>query len=49
MGQLFCASYYLPIYFHGVKGVSPTMSGVYLMPSILSHIVAAVSSGMLRK
>ena len=49
MGQLFCASYYLPIYFQGVKGVSPTMSGVYLLPSILSHMFAAVSSGMLRK
>ena len=49
MGQLFCASYYLPIYFQGVKGASPTMSGVYLLPSILSHILAAVCSGMLRK
>lgn len=49
IGQLFCASYYLPIYFQGVKGASPTMSGVDLLPSILSHMFAAVSSGMLRK
>jgi Fungal trichothecene efflux pump (TRI12) len=49
MGQLFCVSYYLPIYFQGVKGVSPTLSGVYILPSVLSHIVASVVSGMLRE
>ena len=49
IGQLFCTSYYLPIYFQGIKDASPTMSGVYLLPSILSHIFAAVTSGMLRK
>lgn len=37
------------IYFQGVKGASPTMGGVDLLPSILSHMFAAVSSGMLRK
>ncbi|MCJ1299983.1 hypothetical protein MMC08_002777 [Hypocenomyce scalaris] len=47
MGQLFCASYYLPVYFQGIKGASPTLSGVYLLPSVLSHIFAAVSSGVL--
>jgi hypothetical protein len=47
LGQLFCVSYYLPIYFQGVKGVSPTMSGVYVLPSVLSHVFAAVASGML--
>ena len=49
MGQLFCASYYLPVYFQGIKGASPTLSGVYLLPSVLSHIFAAVSSGVLRR
>jgi hypothetical protein len=47
MGQLFCVSYYLPIYFQGVKGVSPTMSGVYILPIVLSHVFAGVASGML--
>ncbi|KAI9740060.1 MAG: hypothetical protein M1818_004811 [Claussenomyces sp. TS43310] len=47
MGQLFCASYYLPIYFQGVKGASPTLSGVYLLPGVLSHLLSAVGSGML--
>jgi hypothetical protein len=49
MGQLFCMSFYLPIYFQGVKGASPTMSGVYILPSVLSHVFTSLSSGMLRK
>ena len=47
LGQLVCVSYNLPIYFQGVKGVSPTMSGVYVLPSVLSHVLAAVASGTL--
>ena len=49
MGQLFCASYYLPIYFQGVKGASPMMSGVYILPSILAQIMGALISGKLRE
>jgi hypothetical protein len=49
MGQLFCFSFYLPIYFQGVKGASPTMSGVYILPSVLSHVFTSLGSGMLRK
>lgn len=45
MGQIFCASYYLPIYFQGVKGVIPLMSGVYVLPSILGHLFVALVSG----
>ncbi|KAK9327165.1 major facilitator superfamily domain-containing protein [Lipomyces starkeyi] len=45
MGQIFCASYYLPIYFQGVKGASPMMSGVYVLPSILAHLFVALVSG----
>ena len=47
MGQLFTISYYLPIYFQGVKGASPTMSGVYVFPIIGCHILAGLSSGIL--
>jgi hypothetical protein len=47
LGQLICVSYYLPIYFQGVKGVSPTLSGVYILPVVLSHVITALSSGML--
>ncbi|KAL8706038.1 MAG: hypothetical protein Q9201_000860 [Fulgogasparrea decipioides] len=45
MGNLYLASYWVPIYFQGVKGKSPTMSGVYILPMIVAHIFAAMSSG----
>lgn len=45
MGQIFCASYYLPIYFQGVKGASPLMSGVYILPSVVAHLLVAFVSG----
>ncbi|ETS86472.1 hypothetical protein PFICI_00300 [Pestalotiopsis fici W106-1] len=51
-GQIFCmmfcvfvANFYLPIYFQAVKGNSPTMSGVYLLPGILSQLLFVVLSG----
>ena len=47
MGQLFCAAYYLPIYFQGVRGATPTMSGVYILPSVLGQVFAAMISGKL--
>ena len=47
MSQMFTTSYYLPIYFQGVKGVSPTLSGVYLLPLILSQLLCAIGSGTL--
>ena len=49
MAQLFCASYYLPIFFQGVKGVSPTLSGVYVLPGVLGQLFTAMSSGILGK
>ena len=45
MGGMLSMSFYLPIYFQAVKGVSPTMSGVYLLPSILSQMLLAGLSG----
>ncbi|KAH6675189.1 putative MFS multidrug transporter [Halenospora varia] len=47
MGQLFTISYYLPIYFQAVKGASPTMSGVYVLPIVGCHILVGLSSGVL--
>ena len=51
MGQIFCASYYLPVYFQGVKGVSPTVSGVYILPSVVPHVnvIFSLASGVLRE
>ena len=46
-GCMFTSSYYLPIYFQAVKGVSPALSGVYILPSILSQMMTAVISGVL--
>lgn len=45
----FCASYFLPVYFQTVRGVSPIMSGVWLLPTILSQLIAAAVSGILGK
>lgn len=42
---MFMTSYYLPIYFQSVRGKSPAISGVYLLPSVLSQLLGAVSSG----
>lgn len=47
MGQLYCASFYLPVYFQGVKGATPLLSGVYLLPSILGQLLISVVIGML--
>ncbi|KAK0516386.1 hypothetical protein JMJ35_000989 [Cladonia borealis] len=47
MSQMFTTSYYLPIYFQGVKGVTPTLSGVYLLPMILAQLFSAIGSGIL--
>jgi hypothetical protein len=46
-GGFFILSYYLPIYFQAVRGAMPTLSGAYLLPSILSQIIFATVSGFL--
>jgi hypothetical protein len=46
-GTVFSASFFLPIYFQAVKGTSPFISGVNLLPSILPTMLFAVSSGVL--
>ncbi|KAJ5239762.1 hypothetical protein N7468_004381 [Penicillium chermesinum] len=39
-------SYYLPLYFQGVLGVSPIMSGVYPLPLIISISISAALTGV---
>ena len=46
-GCLLTSSYYLPIYFQAVRGASPTMSGVDLLPSILGNMIFAMLTGSL--
>lgn len=47
MALVLCNSYYLPVYFQAVKNVSPILSGVYMLPGILTQLVFAVVSGLL--
>ncbi|TAQ89078.1 hypothetical protein B7494_g2583 [Chlorociboria aeruginascens] len=46
-GGMMVYTYYLPIYFQAVKGVSPSMSGVYVLPTILSQMCLAITSGVM--
>lgn len=47
MGTVYAASAYLPIYFQAVKGDGPTISGVNLLPGILTQLFAVVFTGFL--
>lgn len=38
---------YVPIYFQAVKGVGPSLSGVYTLPSILTQLLSLVVTGAL--
>lgn len=46
-GSTLITSYYMPIYFQSVRDATPTMSGVYILPAILSQILFATVSGYL--
>ncbi|KUL89002.1 hypothetical protein ZTR_06068 [Talaromyces verruculosus] len=46
-GCLQIASYYLPIYFQTVRGSTAIVSGVHMLPNVLSQLVSTVSSGAL--
>lgn len=47
MGSMIITSYYMPIYFQTVRNATPTMSGVYILPAILSQILFSTVSGVL--
>lgn len=38
-------SYYLAIYFQGVRGKMPALSGVYMLPGIVSQMISGVVGG----
>ena len=40
---------YVPIYFQAVRGVGPSLSGVYTLPSILTQLLSLVTTGVLGK
>jgi Fungal trichothecene efflux pump (TRI12) len=45
--NMMCTSFYMAIYFQAVRAKTPTMSGVSILPSILSNMAFAVFSGIL--
>lgn len=47
--NLFLNAFFLPIYFQAIKGATPFMAGVYILPSILSQLFTPVLSGYLGK
>lgn len=40
---------YVPIYFQAVRGVGPSLSGVYTLPSIVTQVLSLVTVGALGK
>jgi len=44
---LFGAIAFLPLYLQVVRGVSPTISGVYLLPMVVGLLITSVTSGQL--
>jgi hypothetical protein len=42
---LFCLGYYLPVYFQSVKDDSVLMSGVHILPLILTQVLFAMVAG----
>lgn len=47
MTSFFVTAYYLPVYFQAVRGSSPMMSGVDMLPNILAQVVGAIGGGVL--
>lgn len=46
-GGLIVISYYLPVWFQTIKGVSPTDSGVRTLPTFLATIGSSIIAGSL--
>ena len=45
--NMMTTSYYMAVYFQAVRDKSPTMSGVYLLPSVLSQMALGIIAGIL--
>lgn len=48
-GCLFCAGFYLPIYFQAVRDDTALMSGVHTLPNVISRGVFAMLAGAMSK
>jgi hypothetical protein len=47
MAIIYTAAQYLPVYFQGVKGEGPAISGVDMLPSILGQLFMVIVAGAL--
>jgi hypothetical protein len=47
IAAIFVGTSYFPIYFQAVSGVGPVLSGVYILPSILSQLFFVLAGGVL--
>jgi nicotinamide riboside transporter PnuC len=47
VASILVAGQYLPIYFQGVRGYGPAMSGVNTLPGIISQLLTVILSGAL--
>jgi uncharacterized membrane protein len=47
LGAILAAEYYLAMYFQTVKGNSPVMSGVHILPTTISLLTFTMVSGMM--
>ncbi|KAG4418453.1 hypothetical protein IFR04_008438 [Cadophora malorum] len=46
-GSLMVVTYYIPLWFQVVKDASPTMGGVYYLPSVGSQVIGSIMTGAL--
>lgn len=46
-GSLMVVTYYIPLWFQVVKNASPTMGGVYYLPSVGSQVIGSIMTGAL--
>ncbi|KAK0947583.1 hypothetical protein LTR91_027112, partial [Friedmanniomyces endolithicus] len=42
-------SYYLPLYFQAIRGATPILSGVYLLPTALALAFCSIGTGVFIK
>ena len=46
-GAIVEMTYFLPIWFQAIRGDTPTISGVDIMPTVVSQILSAAITGLL--
>ena len=44
-GSFMVLTYYIPIWFQAIKGISAIQSGIHVLPSILASVIFSIASG----